>query len=66
MDHLSEIVGKKRVIVTDEETGEEIARGVVIGAKYEIGTDRLTNVSEIAITPDIPEVSNDPAADQDS
>lgn len=48
-------VGKRRVRVVDEETGEEIGRGVLKAAFLQIGDDRMTNESEIVITADIPD-----------
>ena len=48
-------VGKQRVIVIDEETGDEVGRGVLKAAFYQIGEDRLSNESEIVVAADIPE-----------
>lgn len=50
--------GKQRVIVIDEDTGEEVGRGVLRAAFYQIGEDRSTNESEMAIALDIPEAGD--------
>lgn len=51
-------VGKQRVIVIDEETGDEIGRGVLKAAFYQVGEDRLSNESEIVVAADIPEAGD--------
>lgn len=56
-------VGKQRVIVIDEETGDEIGRGVLKTMHFSVGEDRLSNVSEIVVVPDIPEAGGMSGAD---
>jgi hypothetical protein len=48
-------VGKRRVRVVDEATGEEIGRGVLKAAFLQVGDDRMTNESEIVVAADLPE-----------
>jgi hypothetical protein len=48
-----ESVGKRRVKVVDEETGEEIARGVLQRADFSLNEDH-GNESEVVIAADLP------------
>jgi hypothetical protein len=54
-------VGKTRVRVVDEQTGEEVGRGVLMALTHEVGTgaDRGSNRSEIVVAADLPPTGED-------
>lgn len=52
-DKLLEAVGRRRVLIVDEETQETLARGVLMSASYELDGDRA-NISEALVALDLP------------
>lgn len=58
-NELMEGVGKRRVKIVDEVTNEVLASGVLQGVHYEVGADRLSNLSEARVAIDIPEHKDD-------
>lgn len=56
-------VGRRKVRIVDDESGDVLATGVLCGLHYAVGADRLTNESEATIALDIPDPRRGPLGD---